>query len=127
MRTSDKQKRWASLFIAVAAGLIVGAFVRYQVFDTNTLNWLCEGGKGPLWCDIRRGAKTVLQWQALSLIALASAVSAYVTGQLRPILLSAGLGAAGIFLYGPELSGAALLIAALRLVRPLSSSGRRVL
>ena len=124
MRTSDEQRRWARLLLAVAAGLTAGALVRYQVFDTNTLNWLCEGGKGPAWCDVRRGAKTVLQWQGLSLVALAIAGFAYVTGRLRPILLAAGLGAAGIFLYGPELSGTALLVAALRLVRPLSFTDR---
>ena len=68
---------------------------------------------------------TAVQWQGLSLTALTVALYAYATGHFRPVLLAAGLGAAGMFLYAPELSAAALLLAALRLVRPLPEDWRR--
>jgi hypothetical protein len=112
-------RRWLKLGLVVGIGLGLGALVRYQVFDTNTLNWLCEGGRGPWWCAVRRAAKTVLQWQGLSLTALAVALYACWRGRFAALLTAAGLGAAGLFLYAPELSAAALLVAGLRLLRPL--------
>lgn len=118
MMTAEQWQRWSRLGAVVVLGLAAGAAIRYLFFDTNTINWLCEGGRGPWWCNVRRGLKVVLQWQGLSLIAIGVALYAYATGRFRPVLLAAGLGAAGLFLYAPEISGAALLLAALRLVRP---------
>lgn len=112
---------WLRFAAVVAAALAFAALFRYQVLTSQSLNWICEGGGGPWWCALRRLVNAWLRAQVLGVIGVAAALYAVCRGGPAALGTAAALGAAGVLLWSPELSAAAVLLVALRLARPPSA------
>lgn len=118
---AERWRGWLRFAAVVGGGLAVAALLRYQVLTSQPLNWICEGGAGPWWCAVRRLANALLRAQVLGGIGLAAALYAVCRGGPAALGTAAALGAAGVLLWSPELSAAAVLLVALRLARPPSA------
>ncbi len=120
---SEAYRRLAASAALMTLGFLAGIAARYLFVQTPELAWACSGADDPWWCALREALIEAFRWQGLGLIAIVAGAIALLrrtqtaAGGHLAAALAMATGAAGLFLYAPELSAAGLLLGLLRMTR----------
>jgi len=107
--------------LALAAATVAtagGWAVRVWLLEVPAIGWRCAADAAPAWCPLYAGFGWLLRSHGLGALALATAIIAFFASSRLAVLAAAAAGALALMLYNAELGAAAVLLAALRAVRP---------
>jgi hypothetical protein len=101
-----------------AAGLALGAVLRYAVIEPRSIGQTCGGIGIPWWCLPRTGLIKAHEWYVYGGSAIAAAGLAWWRGRAGWAQAALALGAVGLVVYNTEVAALGMLLALIRLLRP---------
>jgi len=101
-----------------AAGLALGAVLRYAVIEPRDIGQTCGGVGIPWWCLPRSALIKAHEWFAYGAVSITAAGLAWWRNSAGWGQVALAVGAVGLVAYNTELAAVGMLLALLKLMRP---------
>src|SRR5438128_12529956 len=98
----------------IAAGIGLGAVLRYAVIEPRRIGQTCGGIGIPWWCLPRTGLIKAHEWYVYGGSAIAAAGLAWWRGRAGRAQAALALGAVGLVVYNTEVAALGMLLALIR-------------